>query len=229
LHLIDGSGADRTVADYGRQYQNEDDRLAWAFSADGRCLVMAESHLVHVGRIRGELTFGASVDVVDTATGERRKLYAVPEPILTDPSAVAGGAVDVTACGDRIVFACSDTVRVLDAAGRVLAVRQASAATVRWAPDGRVVLNDRLLWDVERNEVRDRRDDPSSVSLVPALSPRMAMTVEEEFTVFATSGHRQLAWFPGSFKRGAGHPSGRCWAMTDGRHLFLLVLEDSPD
>jgi WD40 repeat protein len=143
--------------------------------------------------------------------------------------------------GRRLASGAKDrTVRVWDAtSGAQLACLQGHTSNVEsmaWSPDGRRLASgadDRTVrvWDAEGGEcleVIPGRSDVAVIAAGPPSFPWRALSQGDETAIERASGAEPVAWFPAYLNRNTTHPSGRIWAGSVDKHLYIIQLEGEP-
>ena len=144
--------------------------------------------------------------------------------------------------GRRIVSGSYDkTVRVWDAAsGAELACLRGHGGwvdSVAFDREGRRIVSRSWdgtvrLWDAATGdclEVIQGSGDVAAIAAPASVFPWRAMSRNLETVIEPASGGEAIAWFPTALEHHATHPSGRIWAGSVGKHLYLIRLEGDPD
>jgi WD40 repeat protein len=136
--------------------------------------------------------------------------------------------------GWRIASASNDrTVRIWDAAsGAERACFRGHAhwvKSVEWSPDGRRIVSGSVdqtvrVWDAASGECLEVIEDSGGVAVV-AESRSWWGGKGHETQIKSTAGGAPLAWFPAALEDITTHPSGRIWAGTVDKHLYIIQLE----
>ena len=144
--------------------------------------------------------------------------------------------------GRRIVSGSSDqTVRVWDAAsGAELACLRGHndlVISVAFDREGRRIVSGSYdqtvrVWDAASGdclEVIPGSGDVAAIATPASVFPWRAMSRNLETVIEPASGGEAVAWFPAVLEHHATHPSGRIWAGSVDKHLYLIRLEGDPD
>ena len=144
--------------------------------------------------------------------------------------------------GRRIVSGSWDKmVRVWDAAsGAELACLRGHDNTV-WSVafdrEGRRIVSGSYdhtvrVWDAATGdclEVIQGFGDVAAIAAPASVFPWRAMSQYLNTVIEPASGGEAVAWFPAALGHLATHPSGRIWAGSVRKHLYLIRLEGDPD
>ena len=143
--------------------------------------------------------------------------------------------------GRRIVSGSWDKmVRVWDAASAELACLRGHDNTV-WSVafdrEGRRIVSGSYdhtvrVWDAATGdclEVIQGFGDVAAIAAPASVFPWRAMSQYLNTVIEPASGGEAVAWFPAALGHLATHPSGRIWAGSVRKHLYLIRLEGDPD
>ena len=145
--------------------------------------------------------------------------------------------------GRRIVSGSWDKmVRVWDAASEAPSWPASAGTTTRsgaWRSTGRVGGSSAgrddhtvRVWDAATGdclEVIQGFGDVAAIAAPASVFPWRAMSQYLNTVIEPASGGEAVAWFPAALGHLATHPSGRIWAGSVRKHLYLIRLEGDPD
>jgi WD40 repeat protein len=144
--------------------------------------------------------------------------------------------------GRRIVSGSLDgTVRVWDAeTGAPLACLTGHKKwvwSVAYSADGRRIVSgsaDDTVWVWDANSGKCLYVTERSAAVWAILAGEMAVSFRQmdwqglDTVIEPAAGGEPIAWFPVRLVRIAAHPSGRAWAGSVDKHLYIIQLEGQP-
>ena len=88
------------------------------------------------------------------------------------------------------------------------------------------------VWDAATGdclEVIPGFGDVGAIAAPATVFPWRAMSRNLETVIEPASGGEAVAWFPAALEHLATHPSGRIWAGSVDKHVYLIRLEGGPN
>ncbi len=86
------------------------------------------------------------------------------------------------------------------------------------------------VWDLTSGdciEILEAVTDPTAIAAGAGRHPWLATAKGYEFSIRGAAGRAMAVRLPAAAKRLAAAPSGRSWALADGRHLDVFVVENA--